>query len=103
MNTTQACAHVCTATTQTVTLPALSGFTHCSNPLDDVLVFIADNGAGSLVVTRHLDNWGKKWTPERAGAWVGMEYRFDAAGTEFRREIRLVEDDHGELVEVATC
>lgn len=104
MSTTQACAHVCTATNSPVVLPGLTGLTDCSHsPFSDALVLIAEGGKGSLVVRRHLTNWETKWTPERAGAWIGIEYRHDAAGTEFRREVRLVEDDHGELVEVTTC
>lgn len=104
MRTTQACAHVCTATNSPVVLPGLTGLTDCSHsPISDALVFIAEAGKGSLVVRRHLDSWEAMWSPERAGAWFGTECRHDATGTEFRREIRLVEDDHGELVEVSTC
>ncbi len=102
MSNTQS-AHVCTSTTSAVLLPALTGLTHIGSALDDALVFIADQGAGSLVVTRHLSASETKWCPERAGAWTGIERRRDASGTEFSREIRLVEDNYGELVEVPTC
>ncbi|WP_417284369.1 hypothetical protein [Comamonas sp.] len=59
--------------------------------------------SGSLVATRHLSNWETKWAAERAGAWPGMEHSHDSACTIFRRDIRLVEDNYGELIEVPTC
>lgn len=97
-------AHVCTATAKPVTLPTLTGLTDCSfNPLGNDLILIASEGRGSLTVSRHPDSWLAKHLPHILGAWTGSETRHDAAGTEFRREIRLVTDNHGELVEVPTC
>ena len=104
MSTTQASAHVCTATAKPVTLPALTGLTDCSfNPLSNDLVLIAEAGKGSLVVSRHVSSTWAKLMPDTLGAWVGREIRHDASGTQFSREIRLVTYNHGELVEVPTC
>ena len=97
-------AHVCTATAEPVTLPALTGLTDCSfDPLSNDLILIADAGQGKLVVSRHPSTWWKEYSPSILGAWEGVEYRHDATGTEFRRNIRVVTDNHGELVEVPTC
>lgn len=97
-------AHVCTATTKPVTLPALTGLADCTfNPFSNHLILIADAGQGSLSVSRHPCDWLAKFQPHTAGAWAGIEYRRDASGSEFSRNIRLVTDNHGELVEVPTC
>lgn len=73
MSTIQARAHVCTATAEPVTLPALTGLTDCSfDPLSNDLILIADAGQGKLVVSRHPSTWWKEYSPSILGAWEGL-------------------------------
>lgn len=90
-------------TTGHIKLADMSCTTDRNEPSCNYMRLTSVHGTASLTISRHADEYEKRRVPEAIGVWHGYEKRADEAGVEWLKEVRLVANDFGWLVEVPAC